>query len=197
MKLRLLLLCLLCLTNVRPVYAQANGRTAVRVIVTLREQADLSHFQGRNPSKNREQIIAALKATAARGAQVQARAFALHAAAGEAMPSVTPFWIFNGFAITASPSVIDLLAASPEVLSVTPDELAIAPAGVATAAADVEPNLAIAQAPALWSLGWRGQGVVVASLDTGVDVTHPDLAARCAVAPTAGLILWPASGNPQ
>jgi subtilisin family serine protease len=40
----------------------------------------------------------------------------------------------------------------------------------------VEPGVSHTNAPAMWSAGFRGQGVVVASLDTGVDVTHPDLA---------------------
>jgi len=40
-----------------------------------------------------------------------------------------------------------------------------------------EPNVALVNAPALWGMGYTGQGVVVASLDTGVDVSHPDLAA--------------------
>nr|MDJ0785134.1 S8 family serine peptidase [Desulfosarcinaceae bacterium] len=32
-------------------------------------------------------------------------------------------------------------------------------------------------APALWAMGYTGEGVVVASMDSGVDVTHPDLTA--------------------
>jgi subtilisin family serine protease len=42
--------------------------------------------------------------------------------------------------------------------------------------ASPEPNVALVNAPALWSLGYTGQGVVVASLDTGVYASHPDLA---------------------
>ncbi|MEJ2747480.1 MAG: S8 family serine peptidase, partial [Anaerolineae bacterium] len=38
-------------------------------------------------------------------------------------------------------------------------------------------NLAAINASALWELGYYGQGVVIASMDTGVDVSHPDLAA--------------------
>jgi bacillopeptidase F len=39
-------------------------------------------------------------------------------------------------------------------------------------------NLTAVKGPDLWALGFTGQGVVVASLDTGVDAQHPDLSAQ-------------------
>ena len=39
-------------------------------------------------------------------------------------------------------------------------------------------NLTAVKGPDLWALGFKGAGVVVASLDTGVDVQHPDLAGQ-------------------
>lgn len=49
---------------------------------------------------------------------------------------------------------------------------------VSASASTPEWNLTAVKAPDLWALGFTGQGVVVASLDTGVDAQHPDLAAQ-------------------
>jgi subtilisin family serine protease len=86
--------------------------------------------------------------------------------------------VFNGLALTAEPDVIREIAARPEVARVTLDAVILAPTAPAAAAASPEPNLSVINAPAVWNLGYRGQGIVVANLDTGVDVTHPDLSAQ-------------------
>jgi subtilisin family serine protease len=95
---------------------------------------------------------------------------------------VTPLWIINGLSVTATAAVIQELAARPDVRAITPDAIAIVPAGIPAAgsadAGAVEANLSAINAPALWSLGFQGQGVVVANMDTGVDLGHPDLATR-------------------
>ena len=41
-----------------------------------------------------------------------------------------------------------------------------------------EPGVALTGAPVLWAQGVNGQGITVATLDTGVDLTHPELAGR-------------------
>ncbi|MDH3262243.1 MAG: S8 family serine peptidase, partial [Acidimicrobiia bacterium] len=60
-----------------------------------------------------------------------------------------------------------------DVASITPDDIDVIPT-----AGTPEPNLTAVNAPALWNLGHTGQGVVVASLDSGVDLNHPDLINR-------------------
>lgn len=54
------------------------------------------------------------------------------------------------------------------------------PAAAAEPAASSEPaaaawNVAAVNAPALWAMGHTGKGVVVATMDTGADLTHPGL----------------------
>ena len=57
-----------------------------------------------------------------------------------------------------------------------PAEIDVVQTGTVTAPA--EPNIAHVGAPALWDLGIDGTGVVVATLDSGVDLGNPDLAER-------------------
>jgi subtilisin family serine protease len=85
-----------------------------------------------------------------------------------------PLWIVNGVSVTATPEVIRALAARADVVEVGLDEIDVVP----LTAGPAEPSLQAVRAPDLWSLGLVGAGADVAILDSGVDVTHPDLAAR-------------------
>jgi serine protease AprX len=142
------------------------------VIVTLRQQADLSRVNGADRAKRLQGVIRALQATA-NATQGPLIGMLNSWRAQGLVQSFQSFWVFNGFSVTATSAAIDALARNPDVLSITPDDIAIAPASSAP-----EPNISLVNAPALWSQGYSGQGVVVANLDSGVDVTHPDLAAR-------------------
>jgi subtilisin family serine protease len=156
-------------------HAVPGGPAAqVSVIVTLRAQPDLNNVSGTRADRLRT-VIQRAQATADREqrpflAQIEGWKHA------GLVTSVTPYWIFDGFAITAAPEVVTALEHNPAVASVTPDGTMTAATMTAPAAAAEEWNVARVDAPALWSLGRTGQGIVVASLDTGVDVTHPDLA---------------------
>jgi serine protease AprX len=147
------------------------------VIVTLQGQADLtalSNMAGR--AARQRAAIAALRATA-EAAQRPINAFLQSRRLQGLVGQQTAFWVFNGLAVTAAPQVILELAARPDVATITPDAITI----VATSPLMVNPpeqNLSIITAPDLWNLGFYGQGVVVANMDSGVDVSHPDLSAR-------------------
>ncbi len=94
--------------------------------------------------------------------------------------SFRPYWIVNLIALQASQADIELLAARPDVLYIESDHAFQVP--LETAASDplqpaavtgIEPGLTFTHAPDLWALGFKGQGAVVASADTGVVLDSP------------------------
>jgi subtilisin family serine protease len=101
---------------------------------------------------------------------------------------VRPFWIFNGFTAELSRAAILRIAdhpavewvrradpIPPPVIRPLPEE-----SGGAGELGDQasEWNISKINAPAAWARGYRGQGVKIGGMDTGVRREHPDLTSR-------------------
>src|SRR6266540_2574413 len=94
-----------------------------------------------------------------------------------------PFWIINAVEITAGEAVLQEVAARPEVAEILADPSyqlpQPTPGEVEQAVATIEWNIDRIRAPEAWStFGTRGDGIVVASIDTGVQFNRPALVAQ-------------------
>jgi len=144
----------------------------VTFIVTLNKQVDLSQVNGVTRAARSQGVLNALQATA-NATQGRLTGLLNTYRKDGLVDGYISFWIFNGFSVTGTVDVINSLANDPDVWTITPDDIQVVPAVGAP-----EPNISLVNAPALWSMGNYGQNVVVASMDSGVDVYHPDLAGR-------------------
>ncbi|MYT26329.1 S8 family serine peptidase, partial [Streptomyces sp. SID7760] len=91
----------------------------------------------------------------------------------------TSYWIVNAVRVVGSRKLAGALAQRPEVARIDADDKVTLPEPAAgkreKAGADaVEWNIDRIKAPQVWDqLGVRGEGIVVANIDSGVDYTHP------------------------
>jgi subtilisin family serine protease len=143
--------------------------------VVLGDRADLrAASQRRTHAERAAAVHAELRAHADRS---QARLRRLLAASRVAYQ---PFWIANTVRVTAGRDLLEKITALPEVTRVVADGSAriLQPRKGQDQARiqAVEWNIDRIRAPEVWStFGDRGDGIVVASIDTGVQFDHPAL----------------------
>ena len=146
----------------------------VSFIVQFKDQLDTSAFPGKGKGKGVE-LASMLWALRTKADSSQAAAVEL--LKGKGAKRLVQLWSINALAGIASPEAIEALAVLPEVDGIKLDGTLAAPSPEPAAAATPEWNLDSIRASELWNVGYDGTGTVVANMDTGVDVNHPDLAA--------------------
>ncbi|MFI2215071.1 S8 family serine peptidase [Streptomyces sp. NPDC020141] len=149
----------------------AEGKSAFWVY--LDSAADLTAASREKTKKARTKAVYEAQRDHARRTQADLLK-ALEGARAEA----TPYWIVNAVRVVGDAKVANSVAQRPEVERIGADERIPLPRPVEGAREHtvnaVEWNIDRIKAPEVWNrLGVRGEGVVVANIDTGVDVAHP------------------------
>ena len=151
----------------------AGGKLGV--VVHLKDRADLGAIKGDRASRLRATIQALRDKADSTQGPIRTWLQARQGSGG--VNRFTPLWVVNGFSLTATGPVIRLVAALPAVEVVNLDAIPVVATGIPPGGAP-EANVAATHAPELWALGHTGEGVVVATLDSGADAYHPDLASK-------------------
>ncbi|MBM3130190.1 MAG: hypothetical protein FJ009_16390 [Chloroflexi bacterium] len=160
------------------VFAQAPSEPQT-FLVYLKEQADLSPAHG---IANRDQrgafVLDALQKTAQRTQSGVLNHIQSRIVANEAI-SVRSYYIVNALAVTARENVMREIAARAEVARIERVKTYAVPkptpAEKIASVNAVEWNIAKIRANDAWGLGYTGQNIVVANIDTGVRYTHQAL----------------------
>jgi serine protease AprX len=130
--------------------------------------------QANRRTVTRRLLVERLKQAAAPGLQ-RTQAFLQQRGSNGGLKSL---WAINAVAGHIPAKLVDKLADLPWVDSVTLDAVVQGPGEGSAPTAPTNWNLPAVRAPELWQLGHTGLGVVVATMDTGVDASHPDLGPR-------------------
>ena len=160
--------------------ADPAGGGEVSVIVRLRPSVDPNTITEPSENARRIELVNVLRSVNEHSLQSLAPGLDDAMRAGH-IRDISPLWIINGLSLKATATGIERLAQQAEVMSIALDQKVPAPAVTAGAVdpeAQSEDNLNAIGAPALWDLGFAGLSTVVASMDTGVDLSHPDIAGQ-------------------
>lgn len=160
-------------SSLRIKLASPGPGNEIPVIIKLAGKADLEKITDKDKSARRSKIITALSETAT-ASQKNLKIFLEKKKAKK----LRQLWIINGMAAKVPAELVEELANFPGVEAVMLDAAVHAPVTAYGTATAPEWNITAIQAQELWNLGYTGQGVVVASMDSGVDLDHPDLQGR-------------------
>src|SRR5690606_11082367 len=161
----------------KAVQAQLDSDDKATFWVRMKRGADLSGARRAGTKEAKAELVYEAKTRTAESAQAGLRKLL-----DQHRAEYTPFWIVNAVKVTAGSKLAAEIAGLPEVDRIEPVRTLTLPKPAedkpqARVKAN-EWNIDRVGAPRVWDeLGNRGEGVVVANIDSGVQFDHPDLIA--------------------
>lgn len=162
-----------------------NKDEKVTFLIKFKDKANFpaenetSHLQEKE-SMHRNEVIDELKTTSADSQEDVIEYLEEQAEIGNA-GDIESYYIVNGVAVTATKEVADEIGTFEEVEKILPNETRYLHetsrdnTEATTELSEVEWNVERVGASNVWAQGFDGDGVVVASVDSGVDWKHPAL----------------------
>ena len=175
--------------NLRAWGPAITGTESVSVLVKLEGPLDLSQVpvKSLSPATRVETITEALEKHLQK--QVDEQAAWLKVGSAEGVEEVTPLWLVGALRVRARPAAIEKLLITHGISALSLEkakpihrlfdsETESSELGTPTHSGPEQIGWGVKKikAPEAWGLGSQGEGVVVAVLDSGVNVHHPDLA---------------------
>jgi bacillopeptidase F len=164
----------------------------VSVLVYLKEQVDLDSITNQMDEQRaslrtrHETVVTQLQKTASES-QLELVEYLNELQDQELVKDYQCFWIGNIIRVDTYQSIVDEIAKRSDVLKIYPnyqieliEPIYKGPENEYDFGREVEPGVEAVRAPEVWDMGITGEGVLVATIDTGVDGDHPALASRWA-----------------
>ncbi|MEW6101503.1 MAG: S8 family serine peptidase [Candidatus Omnitrophota bacterium] len=147
-----------------------NPDEEIAVIIAFEDKVDIRQFRSIRKNLRQKRIIQALRSKA-NLTQAPAKDFLRKKEAR----NIRSLWSINAIAASVPANLIPELTAYPGIKEIKLDALVPAPRPEEAVSENVEWNIGKIRAPELWALGYLGEGAVIATMDTGADIYHPDL----------------------
>lgn len=181
----------------KSIFTALEEEAFVPVIVVLKDRANLQEniFNGKDESIPAEVIVNKLQQTARASEQEIWPVLKEEITKGN-INDYRPFWIVNAFTAQINAAALKRLSALPQVIHIRPErqytlstplnyipvenrnDTQYTPAAYQAGTGESPWNLELIKAPLVWQQGIYGKEIVVAIMDTGVDLNHPVLNER-------------------
>ena len=182
--------------GLQEVIAERPATDTLSTLIYLKPQVDIDLMnqdfnQTRTPLNTRHELVVNSLRNTAEATQPSFRNHLEELLRAGRIERFDAIWITNAFRVDAPAAELKLLVEHPDVGTVyynypiqliepeTPEPGKLQPdAPLPTGPRSPELGVQAVRAPEVWARGYTGQGILVSTLDTGVDGNHPALASR-------------------